>query len=175
MPTCQAYKGTNTTGKTTKGKNFFKTPELKNATERKRAQQWLHLIEEHLLDSICRTLCSYSHKTCSSYRYIMLCYPAQYHLLWNLPFQKHFHSLLSFYQFLPVNTRSHYCSSHEQILYLILKLSQIGIRLYLLNRYFHLTLLQFRIQVDTSILIVCLILKFQYSCFSFCFSLIFSM
>ena len=76
MPTCQAYKGTNTTGKTTKGKNFFKTPELKNATERKRAQQWLHLIEEHVLDSICRTLCSYSHKTCSSYRYIMLCYPA---------------------------------------------------------------------------------------------------
>ena len=125
--------------------------------------------EEYLLDSICRTLCSYSHKTCSSYRYTMLC------LLWNLPFQKHFHSFLSFYQFLPVNTRSHYCSSHEQILYLILKLSQIGIRLYLLNRYFHLTLLQFRIQVDTSILIVCLILKFQYSCFSFCFSLIFSM
>ena len=72
MPTCQAYKGTNTTGKTTKGKNFFKTPELKNATKRKTAQQWRHLIEEHLLDSICWTLCSYSHKTCSSYRYIVL-------------------------------------------------------------------------------------------------------
>ena len=29
MPTCQAYKCTNTTGRTTKGKSFFKIPELK--------------------------------------------------------------------------------------------------------------------------------------------------
>ena len=42
MPTCQAYKCTNTTGRTTKGKSFFKIPEPKNVTERKRAQQWLH-------------------------------------------------------------------------------------------------------------------------------------
>ena len=41
MPTCQAYKCTNTTGRTTKCKNF-KIPEPKNATERKRVQQWLH-------------------------------------------------------------------------------------------------------------------------------------
>ena len=41
MPTCQAYKCTNTTGRTTKGKSFFKIPEPKNATEQKRAQQWL--------------------------------------------------------------------------------------------------------------------------------------
>ena len=32
----------NTTGRTTKGKSFFKTPEPKNAKKRKRAQQWLH-------------------------------------------------------------------------------------------------------------------------------------
>ena len=42
MPTCQAYKCTNNTGRTTKGKSFFKIPEPKNVTERKRAQQWLH-------------------------------------------------------------------------------------------------------------------------------------
>ena len=42
MPTCQAYKCTNTTGRTTKGKSFLKIPESKNAIERKRAQQWLH-------------------------------------------------------------------------------------------------------------------------------------
>ena len=42
MPTCQAYKCMNTTGRTTKGKSFFKIPEPKNATEWKRTQQWLH-------------------------------------------------------------------------------------------------------------------------------------
>ena len=42
MPTSQSYKCTNTTGRATKGKSFFKIPEPKNATERKRAQQWLH-------------------------------------------------------------------------------------------------------------------------------------
>ena len=42
MPTCQAYKCTNTTGRTTKGKSFFKIPEAKNATEWRRVQQWLH-------------------------------------------------------------------------------------------------------------------------------------
>ena len=42
MPTCQAHKYKNTTGRTTKGKSFFKISEPKNATERKRAQQWLH-------------------------------------------------------------------------------------------------------------------------------------
>ena len=42
MPTCQAYKCMNTTGRTTKGKSFFKILEPKNETERKRAQQWLH-------------------------------------------------------------------------------------------------------------------------------------
>ena len=40
MPTCQAYKCTNITGRTTKGKSFFKIPEPKNAT--KRPQKWLH-------------------------------------------------------------------------------------------------------------------------------------
>ena len=50
-------------------------------------------------------------------------------------FRKHCHSFLSFYQFLLVNTRVHYCSI------LILKLSQIRIRLYFLNRHFHLTVL----------------------------------
>ena len=44
MPTCQAYKCTDTTGRTTKSKSFFKINEPKNATERKRAQQWLHNI-----------------------------------------------------------------------------------------------------------------------------------
>ena len=42
IPSCQAYKCTNTTGRMTKGKSFFKIPEPKNATEWKRAQQWLH-------------------------------------------------------------------------------------------------------------------------------------
>ena len=42
MPTCQAYKCTNTTGRTTKDESFFKIPEPKNAAERKRAQQWIH-------------------------------------------------------------------------------------------------------------------------------------
>ena len=42
MPTCQACKCTNTTGKTTKRKSFFEIPEPRNATQRKRAQQWLH-------------------------------------------------------------------------------------------------------------------------------------
>ena len=42
MPTCQAYKCTNTTGRTTKGKSFFKKPEPKNTAEQKRAEQWLH-------------------------------------------------------------------------------------------------------------------------------------
>ena len=42
MPTCQACKCTNTTGKTTKRKSFFKIPEPRNATQRKWAQQWLH-------------------------------------------------------------------------------------------------------------------------------------
>ena len=36
MPTCQAYKCTNTTGRTTKGKSFFKITEPKNATEGKK-------------------------------------------------------------------------------------------------------------------------------------------
>ena len=42
MPTCETYKCTNTTRRTAKGKSFFKIRESKNATERKRAQQWLH-------------------------------------------------------------------------------------------------------------------------------------
>ena len=42
MPTCQACKCTNTTGRTTKGKSFLKIREPKIATERERAQQWLH-------------------------------------------------------------------------------------------------------------------------------------
>ena len=42
MPTGQAYKCTNTTGRTTKGKSFFEIPEPKNAIERERAQLWLH-------------------------------------------------------------------------------------------------------------------------------------
>ena len=42
MPTCQAYKCTNTTGRTTKGKSFFKITEPKIATKREIAQQWLH-------------------------------------------------------------------------------------------------------------------------------------
>ena len=41
IPTCQAYKCTNTTGRTTKGKSFFKVPAPKNATERKWVQQRL--------------------------------------------------------------------------------------------------------------------------------------
>ena len=49
---------------------------------------------------------------------------------------------------------------HNFIIYLILKLSQIRIRLYFLNRCYHLTLLQFRNQVDTSTLVVWIILKF---------------
>ena len=134
MPTCQAYNSMNTSGRTTKDKR------QKHFALHIPYSPACHLIEEHLRDSICRTLYSYSHKTCSSYRYTILCYPAQYHLLWNLPFQKHCHSFLSFYQFFPGNTRVHYCSSHKQILNQILKLSQIRIRLYFLNRYFHLTL-----------------------------------
>ena len=39
MPTCHAYKCTNTTVKTTKSKSFSKISEPKNATERRRAQQ----------------------------------------------------------------------------------------------------------------------------------------
>ena len=39
-------------------------------------------------------------------------------------------------------------------------LSHIPIHLYFLNHYFYLTLLQFRNQVDTLILIVCIALKF---------------
>ena len=42
MPTCQACKCTNTTGRTTKDKSFLKISEPKIATERERAQQWLH-------------------------------------------------------------------------------------------------------------------------------------
>ena len=41
MPTCQAYKYANTTGITTKDKSFFKIPEPKSETERKKAQQLL--------------------------------------------------------------------------------------------------------------------------------------
>ena len=44
MPTCQAYKCTNTTGRTAKGKRLFKIPEPNNAAERKKAQQLLHNI-----------------------------------------------------------------------------------------------------------------------------------
>ena len=37
MPTCQAYKCTNTTGINTKSKSFLKIPEPKNATEEKKS------------------------------------------------------------------------------------------------------------------------------------------
>ena len=39
---CQAYKCTNTTGRTTKGKSIFKIIEPKNAIQRKKMQQGLH-------------------------------------------------------------------------------------------------------------------------------------
>ena len=79
MPTCQAYKCTNTTGRTTKGKSFFKIPESKNAIERKRAQQWLHnlgmeqdiktlkfsrnsvLCEDHFHKDCIKTILMYEH------------------------------------------------------------------------------------------------------------------
>ena len=43
MPTCQEYKCMNTTGRTTKGKSFFKIPEPKNATEQKNTWTSEHL------------------------------------------------------------------------------------------------------------------------------------
>ena len=42
VPTCQAFYCTKISGKTEKGNSFFRIPETKNPTERKKAQQWLH-------------------------------------------------------------------------------------------------------------------------------------
>ena len=53
-----------------------------------------------------------------------------------------------------------FCFSYTDYNFIGYLLSQIRICLYFLHRYLYLTLLQFRNQVDTSILIVCIILKF---------------
>ena len=137
MPACQAYKCANTTGRTTKRQNvthsiFSSLPANRGASTA--SAELLHVHHVVLRSSLSSSLEPSFSET--------------------LPF---FSFILSIF---PGNTRVHYCSSHKQILNLILKLSQIRIRLYFLNRYFHLTLLQFRNQVDTSILIVCIILKF---------------
>ena len=44
MPSCQAYGCSQTTGKSGKGKSFFKVPEPKNEKERARAEKWLSCI-----------------------------------------------------------------------------------------------------------------------------------
>ena len=67
---CQAYKCTNTTWRTAKGKSFFKITEPKNATQRKKVQQGLHnmgMVQDIKTFKFCRNsvLCgNHVHKDC---------------------------------------------------------------------------------------------------------------
>ena len=160
MPTCQAFKCTNNTGRMTKGESFFKIPEPKNATERKRAQQWLHnMVMGQFLQA----------------HHVVLPSPVSSSL------EPSFSETLPFFSFiLSISSCEYSGSLLQQPRVDSLSDSEVvsnSHSLILSESLFHLTLLQFRNQVDTSILIVCIILKFWYSCFSFCFSfsLIFSM